>query len=85
MPLGPTARMWLPYINFGVATTALGFQMGVLYPWHHELDHEFKNLKIEHKNMLQEYHEINLRKLEGLERRVLSTERFQNKSSWWPF
>lgn len=72
---GPTARIWLPYINFGVATTALGFQTAVLYPWHHELDQEFKRLKLEHKTMLQHYHEVKLQRLEELERRVLATEK----------
>lgn len=75
MVLGPKARAWLPYINFGVATSALAFQTAVLYPWHETLDHEFKKLKAEHKEQLRFYHEVKLARLEELERRVLETER----------
>ena len=79
MVLGPTARLWLPYLNFSVAISALGFQMGVLYPWHHELDHEFKILKQEHKTQLQIYHEVTLKRLEELERRVFAPDRALQK------
>lgn len=75
MVLGPTARAWLPYINFGVATSALAFQTGVLYPWHETLDSEFKELKAEHKEQLRHYHEVKLARLEELERRVLAAEK----------
>ncbi|KAF2135502.1 uncharacterized protein K452DRAFT_303501 [Aplosporella prunicola CBS 121167] len=88
MPLGPTARLWLPYLNFTVAISALGFQTGVLYPWHEELDREFKLLKQEHKQQLQIYHEVKLRKLEELERRVGANEQWERRhewKSWWPF
>ncbi|KIP11133.1 hypothetical protein PHLGIDRAFT_125032 [Phlebiopsis gigantea 11061_1 CR5-6] len=81
MVLGHIARTWLPYLNFTVATSALGFQMGVLYPWHEELDHEFKKLKEEHKTLLQVYHEAKLKRLDELEQRVLKTERKQQ----WPW
>lgn len=74
---GPVARLWLPYLNFGVASTALGFQTMVLYPWHEELEHEFKKLKTEHKELLQYYHDIKLQRLEQLETRVLAAEKAQ--------
>ncbi|KAJ5154799.1 uncharacterized protein N7500_010238 [Penicillium coprophilum] len=55
--------MWITrgisLINFGVASSALAFQVFVLYPWHHQLDDEFKSLKKEHYRVL---HEINLHK-----------------------
>lgn len=54
--------------------------MGVLYPWHEELDHEFKKLKEEHKTLLQVYHEAKLKRLDELEQRVLKTERKQQVS-----
>lgn len=38
--------------NFGVASSALAFQVFVLYPWHHQLDDEFKSLKVEHLRLL---------------------------------
>lgn len=40
--------------NFLIATSALGFQVGVLYPWHKELDEGFTKLRKEHTRVLQE-------------------------------
>ena len=39
--------------NFFIATSALCFQVFVLYPWHHRLDAEFEALKNEHLRVLQ--------------------------------
>jgi hypothetical protein len=75
MVLGPAARLWLPYLNFTVAISALGFQTAVLYPWHEELDKEFKNLKQEHKEQLHLHQQVALKQLEDLERRITVTER----------
>ena len=44
----------LPLTSFIIASTALAFQVGVLYPWHHELDTEFKELKQEYRVLLAE-------------------------------
>lgn len=38
--------------NFLVASSALGFQVFVLYPWHKELDAGFDELKKEHLKVL---------------------------------
>lgn len=38
--------------NFLVASSALGFQVGVLYPWHKQLDDDFEALKKEHMRVL---------------------------------
>jgi hypothetical protein len=38
--------------NFLVASSALGFQVLVLYPWHKELDAGFEALKKEQKKFL---------------------------------
>ncbi|SPO00156.1 uncharacterized protein DNG_03006 [Cephalotrichum gorgonifer] len=38
--------------NFAVATSALSFQVFVLYPWHKELDAGFEALKKEHMKVL---------------------------------
>ncbi|KAI0974149.1 hypothetical protein F4678DRAFT_424771 [Xylaria arbuscula] len=38
--------------NFLVATSALGFQVCVLYPWHKQLDDDFEKLKREHLRVL---------------------------------
>lgn len=39
--------------NFVVASSALCFQVGVLYPWHKELDENFEKLKKEHLAVLE--------------------------------
>jgi len=87
MVLGPTLRTWLPYLNFSVAVSALVFQTTVLYPWHEELEESFKELKREHVRQLQIYHEVKLKKLEELERRVMATEggvqSVRQKSNGW--
>jgi hypothetical protein len=31
--------------NFAIATSALGFQVFVLYPWHKQLDDDFENMR----------------------------------------
>ena len=36
---------YLPVISFSIASMALTFQTLVLYPWHIELDEEFKKMK----------------------------------------
>jgi len=38
--------------NFVVATSALTFQVCVLYPWHKQLDDDFEALKKEHLRVL---------------------------------
>lgn len=48
--------MWLTRLisltNFGVASSALGFQVFVLYPWHEQLSEDFEELKKEHLRVL---------------------------------
>ena len=46
--------------NFLVATSALGFQVGVLYPWHKQLDEDFEALKKEHLRVLKAIDNLNL-------------------------
>ena len=77
MVLGPTVRRVLPYLNFGIASAALVFQTTVLYPWHHELDAAFHKLKTEQTEMLRQFHEIKLKRIEDLERKVLGLQRRQ--------
>lgn len=40
--------------NFAIATSALGFQVFVLYPWHTKLDEDFKDLKQENLRLMHE-------------------------------
>lgn len=49
--------MWIARLfsvtNFVVATSALSFQVFVLYPWHHQLSDDFEDLKKEHLRVLE--------------------------------
>ncbi|KIX02832.1 uncharacterized protein Z518_08775 [Rhinocladiella mackenziei CBS 650.93] len=58
--------------NFMIATSALGFQVFVLYPWHNKLDEDFKELKQENLKLMQEIergHLLELKEIrEGLRR-----------------
>ncbi|QQK41988.1 Putative Mitochondrial phosphate carrier protein [Penicillium digitatum] len=58
------SAMWITrgisLVNFGVASSALAFQVFVLYPWHNQLDDEFKSLKKEHQRVLKQ---LDLRKI----------------------
>ena len=38
--------------NFVVASSALAFQVFVLYPWHKQLDEDFEKLRKEHMRVL---------------------------------
>ncbi|KAJ9502317.1 hypothetical protein H2202_002382 [Exophiala xenobiotica] len=40
--------------NFLIATSALTFQVFVLYPWHSKLDEDFQELKQENMRLMQE-------------------------------
>ncbi|KAI6088891.1 mitochondrial phosphate carrier protein [Hypoxylon rubiginosum] len=44
--------------NFAVASSALGFQVFVLYPWHIQLDESFAELKKEHLRVLEAVREV---------------------------
>ncbi|KAM7191976.1 hypothetical protein V8F20_009100 [Naviculisporaceae sp. PSN 640] len=50
----------ISFTNFFVATSALGFQVGVLYPWHKQLDDDFESLKKEHLRVLKAIDNLNL-------------------------
>lgn len=46
----------LPLVNLVIATSALGFQITVLYPWHLEIDSSHKDLikkMEEHEKLLE--------------------------------
>lgn len=48
----PAITRVISITNFVVASSALCFQVGVLYPWHKELDENFEKLKKEHLMVL---------------------------------
>ncbi|KAH7402641.1 hypothetical protein BKA66DRAFT_6011 [Pyrenochaeta sp. MPI-SDFR-AT-0127] len=43
--------------NFVIGSSALCFQIFVLYPWHEKLEEEFKELKKEHARLLEDTRE----------------------------
>ncbi|CZR60631.1 uncharacterized protein PAC_10527 [Phialocephala subalpina] len=70
--------------NFVIASSALAFQVFVLYPWHEKLDEDFESLKKEHVTALQELrNEVKL----GRESRMEITELLKAKKErdgfWW--
>lgn len=50
----PAITRVISITNFVVASSALCFQVGVLYPWHKELDENFEKLKQEHIRVLDQ-------------------------------
>ncbi|RAK95145.1 uncharacterized protein BO80DRAFT_469607 [Aspergillus ibericus CBS 121593] len=56
--------------NFFVASSALAFQVFVLYPWHKQLDDGFEALKKEHLRVLK-----TLEQLQQGKERVSAAER----------
>lgn len=50
----PAITKVISITNFAVATSALCFQVTVLYPWHKELDENFEKLKHEHLQVLDQ-------------------------------
>lgn len=64
--------MWMTRLisltNFCVASSALGFQVFVLYPWHEQLSEDFEDLKKEHLRVLDAVAkmEVEVRKERGM-------------------
>ncbi|KAL4740492.1 hypothetical protein BDV11DRAFT_185323 [Aspergillus similis] len=54
----PLITRGISLVNFTVASSALAFQVFVLYPWHNQLDDEFKALKNEHLRVLHKVERV---------------------------
>lgn len=52
--------------NFAIATSALAFQVFVLYPWHNKLDEDFKDLKQENLRLLQQVENVRTEQLKEI-------------------
>jgi len=74
MVLGPRPRLWLPYLNFTIASSALLFQTAVLYPWHNELDQSFSKVQADQKLLLKEYYGVKEQQLEAITQRINEIE-----------
>lgn len=70
--------------NFVIGSSALCFQIFVLYPWHHKLDAEFTELRKEHARLLEDTHNKHRNELRGIrEQLVLLNERKDKSGKWW--
>ncbi|KAI8938078.1 hypothetical protein NX059_005749 [Plenodomus lindquistii] len=52
--------------NFVIGSSALCFQVFVLYPWHEQLDAEFKTLRKEHARLLEDTNQKHQTELNGI-------------------
>jgi hypothetical protein len=66
--------------NFVIATSALGFQVFVLYPWHQRLDEDFQHLRDEHVRLLHQGEKARLDELKGINEQLKT---FSKK--WWSY
>ncbi|KAF7561189.1 hypothetical protein G7046_g2949 [Stylonectria norvegica] len=70
--------------NFMVATSALGFQVFVLYPWHKELDDGFEDLKTEHKKLLETLgNKVSEQRRQELSTKLNDLDTRNSKRWWW--
>lgn len=60
--------------NFFIATTALGFQVFILYPWHKRLDDDFQELKKESLNLVRLGEEARLVELGEIKEQIRKLE-----------
>ncbi|KAF3351337.1 hypothetical protein VD0002_g5247 [Verticillium dahliae] len=67
--------MWITRLvsmtNFAVASSALGFQVFVLYPWHEQLQRDFEDLKKEHLRVLDAIRDMDVEVKHEASRSVL--------------
>jgi hypothetical protein len=68
--------------NFFIATSALGFQVFVLYPWHKRLDDDFQELKAESLNLLRVGEKARLVELLEIKEQIRELQK-KNKSWFW--
>jgi len=64
----------LPIINLFIGSSALAFQIIVLYPWHEQLDRDFKELREEYNQKLKIYHELKVKRFDELENKLKSNK-----------
>jgi hypothetical protein len=64
--------------NFLVASSALGFQVFVLYPWHKRLDEDFDALRMEHLGVVCAVEGINTQEA----KKILSQLEKPRSNAW---
>ncbi|CAO2657396.1 Nn.00g035220.m01.CDS01 [Neocucurbitaria sp. VM-36] len=70
--------------NFIIGSSALCFQIFVLYPWHEKLEEEFVELKKEHARLLEDTREKHRDELKsiGEQLRALNEEKKKAGRFW---
>lgn len=67
--------------NFVIASSALCFQVFVLYPWHERLDVDFQELKKEHMRVLVAGEAQRRADLVSIQQELVKLR--ENKKSWF--
>ncbi|OJD17572.1 hypothetical protein AJ78_02323 [Emergomyces pasteurianus Ep9510] len=61
--------------NFVIGSSALCFQVFVLYPWHNKLDNDFENLRDAHLSMLKQGEKERTEELKAIHERLKDIKR----------
>ncbi|KAF1919268.1 hypothetical protein BDU57DRAFT_441388 [Ampelomyces quisqualis] len=70
--------------NFAIGTSALCFQIFVLYPWHEKLDEEFTELRNEQARLIEDARERHRNELKGIKEQLeLLNERDKRSRTFW--
>lgn len=69
--------------NFLIGTSALTFQIFVLYPWHEKLEEEFTELKKEHARLLEESREKQRNELKGIRQQLEMINAKSGRRGWF--
>lgn len=70
--------------NFVIGSSALCFQIFVLYPWHEKLDEEFTALRKEHARLLEDTRERHRDELKGIREQLeLINDRHKKSGRFW--
>lgn len=79
--VNPFVRKFVPLVNFIIATGALAFQVGVLYPWHHQLEQRFNDLEAAQIKKLEDYHKLKMETIQNIEKKLLVLDKPQQPKS----
>jgi len=67
--------------NFVIGTSALSFQVWVLYPWHKQLDDDFHRMNEKHAEMMRQGEEARLVELRKIQDELAMLQK--QKRSWF--
>ncbi|CBX94510.1 hypothetical protein LEMA_P120010.1 [Plenodomus lingam JN3] len=69
--------------NFVIGSSALCFQVFVLYPWHEQLDEEFKELRKEHARLLHDTHQKHRSELQSIREQLEKLNEQKKVGKFW--